>query len=56
MRAINILWDTDEGDGYEQFYGLPDHVDIPENIDEEDIADYLSDTYGFCIFSFDIQE
>ena len=28
--------------------GLPDKVDIPDEVDEEDVADWLSDEYGFC--------
>ena len=29
---------------------------IPDNIDDEDIADYLSDQTGFCHFGFDVVE
>ncbi len=53
-RAINIEWDYDEGDGTAQFLGLPDHVDIPNNINENEIADYLSDTYNFCVYGFSV--
>ena len=39
------------------FVGLPDEVDIPEELtDEEDIADWLSDEYGFCHDGFCIEE
>lgn len=31
-------------------------VEIPNNIEEEDIADYLSDEYGYCFSSFEILE
>jgi hypothetical protein len=57
-RATNIMWDYDEDEfgGTALFLGLPDHVDIPSEIDDEDIADYLSDTYDFCVFGFDIEE
>lgn len=53
MRAINIMWDIDEDivDG-----SLPDRVEIPNGIDEEDVADWLSDTYAFCVFGFDIEQ
>ena len=48
--ATNIEWDTDGED-----IDLPSEVCIPNNIADEDIADYLSDNYGFCIFSFRIK-
>ena len=33
--------------------GLPSEADIPD--DTEEIADYLSDKYAFCVISFEIQ-
>lgn len=51
MRAVSINWDTDG----ERITGLPTEVDIPEEItDEDDVADYLSDTFGYCVFGFGI--
>ena len=41
-RFIMVDWD-DDGEN------LPRTVEIPSNIDDEDVADYLSDTYGFCV-------
>lgn len=33
----------------DEFMGLPKEVEIPQELnDEEDISDWLSDTYGFC--------
>lgn len=29
--------------------GVKEIVDVPDNIDEEEISDYLSDTYGWCV-------
>ena len=49
--AINIQWDTD---GEE--VNLPDRVEIPFNVSFDDIADMLSDEYGFCVFGFDIEQ
>ena len=46
MKAINIQWDTDGND-----IDLPKTVIIPKGT-KKDIADYLSDTYGWCVFSF----
>lgn len=55
-RATDILWDYDDEEfgGTAQWLGLPDHVDIPDEIEDEDIADYLSDKYEFCVFGFEI--
>ena len=50
MRAINIKWDTD-GDE-EILKTLPKEMDIPDDIDEENVADWLSDETGFCVFGF----
>jgi hypothetical protein len=49
MKATNIIWETD---GYD--IDLPNEVIIPNNIDEEYIADYLSDEYGYLVISFEI--
>ena len=51
LKAINIKWDTD-GDK-EVLNELPTEVTIPWNTEEEDICDYLSDEYGYCVFGFD---
>jgi len=44
----NIKWDTD-GISIDD---LPEEVEIPYPIDPDDIADYLSDVYGWCVESF----
>ena len=41
-RLILVDWD-DDGEN------LPTKVKVPTDIDDEDVADYLSDTYGFCV-------
>lgn len=51
-HVVNIQWDTDN-EPIEEF-GLPVEVNVPRNIPEEDIADWLSDQYGFLVFSFNI--
>lgn len=49
MKVTNIVWDTD---GYSvEELGLPVEVDVPSEIEEDDIVDWLSDKYGFCIES-----
>lgn len=50
--AVNIKWDTD-GEDIEY---LPERVSIPFFMDNDEIADYLSDKYGFCVFGFDIEQ
>ncbi len=50
-NVTNIQWDTD---------GIP-NKSLPTSItleveDEDDVIDDLSDEYGFCIFSADIEE
>lgn len=50
MKAINIIWDTDEED-----INLPNEIDIPINLKTEDsISDYISDITGFCHFGFEV--
>lgn len=51
---VKVNWDTDNYPLEE--CNLKEIVDIPNNIEEEDIADYLSDEYGYCVFSFEILE
>ena len=68
MKIINIKWDTD-GDK-ELLKILPTEIDITEEFDFEeyeidgefekeqlldDISDWLSDTYGYCHFGFEIK-
>lgn len=69
MDAIvkNIKWDTeDNGEVIDQ-----DDLQLPEEtvienledifdeeigeVTEEDVVDYLSDTYGYCIFGCDVE-
>lgn len=55
--ATNIQWDIDleENETYEaaiEHCNLPNEIEIPDTIDEEDISDYLSDKTGFCHAGF----
>ncbi len=53
MKAINILWDVDDDE--KELVSLPDEIDIPEGMtDEDEISDYLSDETGFCYKGFDL--
>lgn len=47
MKAVNILWDTD-GENPEDFE-LPTEVNLPKDIEIDEVTDWLSDTYGFRI-------
>ena len=49
--ATNIKWDIEEDVIFEneENVDLPTRVEIPSHIEEEFIADYLSDEYGFCV-------
>ena len=38
----------------DEFLGLPDKVTLPDEVTDDDAADWLSDTYGYCINSFEI--
>ncbi len=64
IKCIDIEWATDDEEIFET---LPQEVivdlDKIEDFDDDDItednssiiADYLSDKYGFCLYSFDYQ-
>ena len=54
MRIYNIKWETDGVD-----ISLPEEIVIAEKnigVEENDVADYLSDTYGFLVRSFRISK
>lgn len=48
--SIDIKWDTDN-----EVVDLPSQVEIPQDIAEDDVADYLADLYGFCVFSYSVK-
>lgn len=57
MKAVNINWDIDRYDYInlaEQDMLPPTEVELPDDIQDDDIADWLSDNYGWCVNSFDI--
>ena len=49
MLVFYIVWSVDETEYLEE---LPVQVEVPDEVDEEDIADWLSDQYGYLIESF----
>lgn len=64
MKVVKIKWDTD-GDK-ELLKTLPKEIDISNEFDVkdyeddqdrllDDISDWLSDTYGYCHFGFEVK-
>lgn len=49
MKIKNIDWETDG-----EVVDLPTEVDLPNEIEEDEIADALSDEYGWLVNSFEI--
>lgn len=59
--ATDIQWDIDleENETYEaaiENCNLPNEIEIPNTIDEEDISNYISDKTGFCHAGFCLTE
>ena len=50
ILVSDIVWDTDGEDAED--LELPTQVEVPLCVDEDDIADYLSDRYEYCVKSF----
>ena len=50
LYATNIVWDTD-GETVE----LPTSVRVPQGVEPNDMADMLSDTFGWCVASLTIE-
>lgn len=63
MKVIKIKWDTDGN--MKILKSLPKEIDITDEFDVndyedeeqllDDISDWLSDTYGYCHFGFEIK-
>lgn len=51
-RMVKVDWDIDDPEGEEEAYELPETVLVPRYVPDEDVADYLSDIWGFCINSW----
>lgn len=49
-KAYNIKWDT-EGATLKEC-GLPRSVAIPDDVADDEVGDWLSDTYGFCHYGY----
>ena len=64
MKVVKIKWDTD-GDK-ELLKTLPKEIDLSNEFDVkdyeddeeqllDDISDWLTDTYGYCHFGFEVK-
>lgn len=47
MTITHIIWDTDGND-----VALPTEVEVEDNLTDEEVAEYLSDTYGYLVEAF----
>ncbi len=55
MKAINIEWDIDSADEYDEVVELPYEIEIPKGMtDEDEISDYITDVTGFCHKGFEL--
>ena len=59
MKAINIEWDVTNNDMTqeemeEMLEILPSEMEIPNDLEEDEIVDYISDVGKFFVFDFDI--
>lgn len=54
MKVYNIKWEIDDFVG--EVENLPTEVEVPNNLDEFEIADYLSDEYCWLVESFECDE
>ena len=64
MKVVKIKWDTDGN--MKILKSLPKEIDITDEFDIndyeddedqllDDVSNWLSDTYGYCHFGFDIK-
>lgn len=51
MKAINIQWDVDDERDLDF---LPEEIEIPSDVDERAIEDYISDLTGYCHRGFEL--
>ena len=47
MTITHITWETDGND-----VALPTEVEVEDNLTDEEVAEYLSDTYGYLVEAF----
>lgn len=55
MKAVNIEWDIDDFEGdLDELQMLPNEIDIPKDLTDDDISDYISEVTGFCYKGFEL--
>ena len=56
-RLVYVKWDVSDS-AFETFVDecIPRKVWVPMSVEEDDIADWLSDEYGYCVESFTIED
>lgn len=47
MKKVKVDWDIDLDEVNE--VKLPTFVEVTETIEDDDVADWLSDEYGWCV-------
>lgn len=52
-KVVNIVWDIKD-DEWEDEPDVPAEVEVPGDVDEDDISDWLSDEYGYCVESYEL--
>ena len=51
---VKVVWDTHDcsvGD-LECIDSLPTIIDVPDSVEEENVADWITDEFGWCIDSW----
>jgi len=58
-RIIEVVWDIDNSEAMSNIdlyaemideLGLPQFVTVSDDIDDDDIANHISDEFGYCIY------
>ena len=49
MIVSKIKWETDG-----EVVDLPNEVEVPDDLEDDEIADFLSDKYGWLVDSFSV--
>ena len=49
MKVTNIKWETDG-----EVVDLPTEVEVDDNLSDDEVADFLSDEYGWLVNGFSL--
>ena len=60
-KTVKVDWDLDsdyaedeDGEDDEIIPNPAEVIDIPKSVNDDDVADYLSDNYGYCVNSWEL--